>query len=64
MLDQLTPLASAAIVALGVIFALWTFFLLKIIFLGKPRDVKFKAFGVEINISPPTCETCGSARKP
>lgn len=53
MLDDLTTLTSTAAVALLVIFGLWTFFICCLIFLGRPRHVTFRAFGVEISVAPP-----------
>lgn len=58
MLDGITGLSTAFVVALGIVFALWTFFICKLIFLGKPRKVQFRAFGVEISVAPPVCDTC------
>lgn len=63
MLDGLSSLGSIAVVALGIVFAMWTFFICKLIFLGKPRNVAFKAFGIEVNVSPVTCSVCASASK-
>lgn len=63
MLDGLSSIGTVAAVALGIVFATWTFFICKLIFLGKPRNVAFKAFGIEIRVSPVTCAVCAAAEK-
>lgn len=58
MLDGLSTLGTLAALAAGIVFALWTFFICKLIFLGRPRHVALRAFGVEIKVAPPDCPTC------
>lgn len=59
MLDGITSLPTMVLAALIAVFALWTFFLCKLIFLGKPRNVTLKAFGVDITITAPdVCANC------
>lgn len=60
MLDALTPVTSVLAAALAIAFAVWTFFICKLIFLGKPRNVSFKAFGVNIEVSAADCSKCGA----
>lgn len=59
MLDGLSTVSSMVLAALAVVFALWTFFICKLIFLGKPRNVNLQAFGVQITVSAPSqCSGC------
>lgn len=44
--DLPTVMVASAAAVLGA----WTYLICKLIFLGKPRDVTVKAFGVEITI--------------
>lgn len=64
MLDGLAGISTTALTALFVVFALWTFFLCKLVFLGKPRNVKLKVFGLEVIISASRCEACESKKGP
>lgn len=41
---------TAAVTASAIIIGCWTYLVCKLIFLGKPRDVSVKAFGVEVVI--------------
>lgn len=60
MLDGLSTVSSVVLAALAVVFALWTFFICKLIFLGKPRNVSLRAFGVQIIVAAPgQCSNCG-----
>lgn len=41
-------LPTAIVASAAAVVGLWTYLICKLIFLGKPRDVLVKAFGVEI----------------
>lgn len=43
-------LATAVIAASAIVVGFWTYLVCKLVFLGKPRDVSVKAFGVEVVI--------------
>lgn len=59
MLDGLSAVSSVVLAALAVVFALWTFFICKLVFLGKPRNVNLHAFGVRITVTAPNqCRQC------